>query len=357
MKKTLWLLSAVALLLFCGCSKKENSRSTEAPAAPAQTQASNDTAQIDENSYTDTVSEEADVSDEAKPLPEFPGSEDNFVFQMQGNYYEFQATDSTKLLYWRSDYIKPDRQGYIELVVSCEGAPSRMFNMSEYSFEESKSEYETVYEGVNGTVYQHTVSDDNDIYHHYYFTSGNFIFELYDADDLINEGIDPQTVFETADAAMGSIKETNAENPLSTAEGQLIKEAAFDDYRFAFRPSSCYDYLAKFSINSGNSAFTEGGLSEMSMQIQMKDENGNDLYTAKMDFDPAASPSLSGNAENTGVNFAGYEIYLDTESMRSGQNYILLLGKEQVRTTLHADDERFTPEQAQEALSIIFEKM
>lgn len=353
MRKKIWLLPIIAILLFYGCGKKEDSQPTGGMADFSEVQTD-----ADETAYEDNAAEEIPLSDEAKPLPEFPGSEKNFVFEMNGKRYEFQATETVKLLNYHQSYDSFFQQATVSLVTSCEGEVCRMMGIEEEYLPESKSDLETVYEGSNGVIYKSTGRDEeyDRTWNNFYFIFGDFIFVLYDADNLIKDGIDSQVVFEAANTAADTIKETDAENPLSTADGQLIGEPAFDDYRFALRPSSCYYYSAQYNVDSGNDYFTEGGLTWLSMNITMKDESG-EPYVVEMEFSPDSYPSISDEAENTNLSFAGYDVYIDVDSVWSGQNYVILLGSKQVLTTLHSDSESFSPEKAVEALDIIFEKM
>lgn len=292
------------------------------------------------------------LNDEAVDMDENIGDQEHCTFDYNGNLYEFTADDDTKLYAYKSfmedTASYPDQGGIVDLVNDIKGKPSRLMGVYASDFANVKASSTVAYEGENTTIYKYR--DSNRKWDYYYVVFDDFVFQLYDYQQLTAGGVKQAAIFEAADKIPTTIKKADKDETLSAPDGVITSQAVFDNYRFAFPEVLKPSYTVTYNVNETGSEFEEDRLCvNGSIAVQ-----GTEVYHVLFTFDTDASTDVAEDYQQTETDFAGYPIYLDPDGVTGGTCYKVILGEDPVCISLTAANADFNETAVKNALELLF---
>lgn len=322
-KKILLACMMVGMLALSACGDdsddkkkdKDNDVQIEIDEQEDKTTEEKTTEEITEEATTEATTEEATeepeevLSDEPMAVPENPGTEDNFVFDMNGTKYEFKSTDTVKLYHYSQTFEGDADYGdqLVGLIKIYDGKCIRFSGMTMRGIEQRRPDCDVVYDDGTTSVLKWNQEDGS---YAYYVVFDDFAFAVIDFLFLEEEGYNMDEVFAAISDVHATITETSSDNNMSTVYNGLMARELVSGYRLAFRPSSkVYGQLWE---NDGNNVL-EYDLDYEKVDYSMIQPCGNSInlsYTCCPTN--AAYYSPDEDYVDTGLTFAGYKLYENT---------------------------------------------
>lgn len=280
------------------------------------------TEEVTTEATTEEVTEEPEevLSDEPMAVPENPGTEDNFVFEMNGTKYEFKSTDTVKLYHYSQTFEGNADYGdqIVGLLKIYDGKGIRLSGMTMRGIEERRPDCDVVYDDGTTSVLKWNQEDGS---YAYYVVFGDFAFGVLDFLFLEEEGYNMDDVFAAISDVHATITETSADNNMSTVYDGIMAREVVPGYRFAFRPSS--QVYGQLWENDGN-GILEYNLDYERIDYSMIQPCGAGI---NLEYNCSATDAYyyapDEDCVDTGLTFAGYKLYEDTDAYE--KTYVLFM--------------------------------